>query len=122
MNDGPVVAPVTVSVPGMMSVDERERAGVVVPVATLIWLAVPVTDVTVPLPPPPMAVHEPLGQDDTDPFDMFKPRIRGPQPPEGAPENGIITAFPVWAWADATATSMNARMKNRRSMIVISCW
>ena len=43
-------------VPGAMNVLGMERAGVVVPVPTVIWFAVPVTLVTVPepLPPPPL--------------------------------------------------------------------
>ena len=40
-------------VPGAMNVLGMERAGVVVPVPTVIWFAVPVTLVTVPEPPPP---------------------------------------------------------------------
>jgi hypothetical protein len=57
-NGATSVAPV-----GSIRLELRERTGVVVPVATSIWLAVPVTLVTVPVPPPLAAAHVPLLQE-----------------------------------------------------------
>ena len=48
----PVTVVVAAIVPGAIKVAGMERTGVVVPVATEIWLVVPVTLVTVPLPVP----------------------------------------------------------------------
>jgi hypothetical protein len=42
---------VAAMLPGAMNVEGTEITGVVVPVATAIWFAVPDTEVTVPLPP-----------------------------------------------------------------------
>ncbi len=59
---GAVTVPVEVIVPGAMIVLDKESVGVVVLPSELIWLAVPSTEVTVPLPPPPppICAHVPL--------------------------------------------------------------